>query len=120
MPCQGTLGAVRSKAIAGLDVTDAIVAGALTSEQMARQQNKGARGYERGSVARLDLGDGEAHAFPDSDVLEIPGVARLEAKVVVRKRHVISVVGLPVTLLDGSGAVIDLGTARIGSKRSGR
>ncbi len=156
MPCQGTLGAVRSKAIAGLDVTDAIVAGALTSEQMARQGTKGARGYERGSVARLDLGggalviegvvgqanlrrhhgkthlsaqgttvgqitaDGEAHTFPDTDVLEIPGVARLEAKVVVRKKHVISVVGLRVTLLDGSGAVIDLGTASIGSKRSGR
>lgn len=156
MPCQGTLGKVQTKSIAGFDLTDAIEVGVLNSEQWANQTRRRASGYERGSVASIDLGngslviegvvaqanvkrangktrfnargttvgqitaDGEPHKFPDSDVLEIPGVARLEAKVVERQKQVISVVGVRVTLLDGSGAVIDLGTARIGAKRSGR
>lgn len=155
MPCQGTLDKVQTKSIAGFDLTDAIAVGALNSEQWANQTRRRAAGYERGTVASLNLGggqlvvegvvaqanvkrangktrfnargttvgqitaDGEPHTFPDTDVLEIPGVARLEAKVVERKKQVISVVGVRVTLLDGSGAVIDLGTARIGAKRSG-
>ena len=64
--------------------------------------------------------DGEPQTFPDTGILEIPGVARLEEKIVEREAQSISVVGVRVTLLDGSGAVIDLGTASIGAKRSGR
>lgn len=156
MPCQGTLDKVQTKSLAGFDLTDAIAVGALNSEQWANQTPRRAAGYERGTVASIDLGggslviegivaqanvkrangktrfnalgttvgqitaDGEPQTFPDTDVLEIPGVARLEAKVVERGKQVISVVGVRVTLLDGSGAVIDLGTARIGAKRSGR
>lgn len=156
MPCQGTLGKVQTKSLAGFDLTDSIAVGALNSEQWANQTPRRAAGYERGTVASLNLGGGELvvegvvaqanvkrangktrfnargttvgritaggepRSFPDTDVLEIPGVARLEAKVVERKKQVISVVGVRITLLDGSGAVIDLGTARIGAKRSGR
>ena len=155
MPCQGTLGKVLKKRLAGLDLTDQIEVGALTSEQMANQTMNKAQGYERGSVASIDFGDGslviegivaranverkdgriqfntdgttvgtitadgEPQTFPDTGILEIPGVARLEAKVVERQAQSISVVGVRVTLLDGSGAVIDLGTASIGGKRSG-
>lgn len=64
--------------------------------------------------------DGERQSFPDTGVLEFPGVAKLEAKVVERRKQLTSVVGLRITLLDGTGAVIDLGTAKTGGKRSGR
>lgn len=151
MPCQGTGGKVQDKAIAGLDLTDAIEVGALTSEQWTTQTGQGTRAYERGSAAGIDLGDGalvidatvakanlvkprggklrfnakgttvgsvtvdgEPQTFPDTGVLEIPGVARLEAKVTKRTKQTFSVVGVRITLLDGSGGVIDLGTAKIG------
>lgn len=156
MPCQGTRGKVQSKAIAEVDLTDAIKVGAVTSAQRTDQTRGDATGFERGEVASINLGggdlvikgivaranvervngkirlntrgttvgqitvDGEPRRFPDTDVLEIPGVARLEARVVERKKQFISVVGVRLTLLDGSGAVIDLGTAKIGAKRSGR
>ena len=49
---------------------------------------------------------GQAERFPKTGVLEIPGVARLERAVVTKTRNGISVIGLRVTLLDGSGAVV--------------
>ena len=156
MPCQGTRGRVQSKAIAEVDLTDAIKVGAVASAQRTDQTGSDATGFERGRVASINLGggalvikgvvaranvervngkvrlntrgttvgritaDGEPRTFPDTGVLEIPGVATLEARVVDRTKRFISVVGVRVTLLDGSGAVIDLGTAKIGARRSGR
>jgi hypothetical protein len=156
MPCQGTLGKLQTKSLAGIDAPGLEI-GALTSEQKANQKGQRARAFERGSVASINLGDGalvvdgivgqanlrkdpgtrnrftvrgttvgritaggEPQTFPDTGVLEIPGVARLEPRVVTRTKQTISVVALRITLLDGTGAVIDLGNARIGGKRSGR
>ena len=56
---------------------------------------------------------GKTVTFPPTGVLEIPGVARLEQHVVSRTAHGIKVVALRVTLLDGSGAVINLGEAAL-------
>lgn len=156
MPCQGTGGAVKDKAIADVDLGGQIEVAAVASAQMARQDGDEARGWERGKVASISLGDGqlviegivgkanvrkdgrrptydargttvgsvtfdgERHSFPDTGVLEFPGVARLERKVVTRKRNAISVVALRITLLDGSLATIDLGNATIGTTPSGR
>jgi hypothetical protein len=64
--------------------------------------------------------EGDRQRFPDTGVLEIPGVARLERGVVTRERNAISVVALRITLLDGSLATIDLGNATIGTSPSGR
>ena len=156
MPCQGTRGELQTKSIAAVDLTDAIVLGALNSAQRTTQTPKRARAFERGSVGSFDLGggalvvdgvvaranmikttgrkvrfnargttvgtitaDGVPQTFPDTGVLEIDGVARLEAKVTDRTKQTFSVVGVRITLLDGSGAVIDLGTAKIGGKPSG-
>jgi hypothetical protein len=60
---------------------------------------------------------GQAQKFPKTGVLEIPGLAKLERGVVTRSHHGISVIGLRITLLDGSGAVIDLGEASLGIGR---
>jgi hypothetical protein len=56
---------------------------------------------------------GQKQVFPKSGVLRIPGVAELERSVVTRSHHGISVIGLRITLLDGSGAVIDLAEAKL-------
>ncbi len=57
--------------------------------------------------------NGETRTFPRTDVLNVPGVAKLERDIVSRTANGISVTALRVTLLDGSGAVIDLGRAKV-------
>ena len=70
---------------------------------------------ERGAVVA-----GREVAMPESGVLTVPGLVRLEKKVVSRKTNGISVVGLRLTLLDGSGAVVDLARANLQVSSSGR
>lgn len=62
--------------------------------------------------------DGDPHTIPPSGVLEIPGVIKIEEAVTTMTRGGIGVVALRVTLLDGSGAVIDLGIARVQVKKA--
>ena len=62
---------------------------------------------------------GEEMAFPDTDVIEIPGVLKLERSIVTKTKIGIQVIALRITLLDGTGAVIDLGTAKLAIARSG-
>lgn len=149
MPCQGTAGAVRSKALASLNLGGQVVVSGLASSERGVQTATRANGYERGEVAQLNLGNGalvvdgivgqanvkrtagkivrsakgsrvgsitangQAMGFPATGVLEIPGVAKLERRVITKTQTGISVIGLRVTLLDGSGAVIDLGEAKL-------
>ncbi len=149
MPCQGTYGARRRKAIASLDLGGQLVVKGLTSQQEASQSTRGAHGYEKAEIGRVNLGqgqlvvdgvvgrvhvarssqglvrtargtqvgtitaNGQVQTFPPTGILEIPGVARLERRVVTRSRTGITVVALRVTLLDGSGAVVDLGEATL-------
>jgi hypothetical protein len=56
---------------------------------------------------------GQKQTFPKTGVLEIPGLVKLERGVVTRSHNGISVIGLRITLLDGSGAVVDLGEASL-------
>lgn len=157
MPCQGTRGEVRDKALAGVDIDDgSIVVEGLASKQRGTNKKTSASGFEEGKVAELSLGNGqlvvqavvgranvtregrqlkanikgttfgsiiangEPQSFPDSDVIEIPGLVKIERNIVKRSANGISVVSLRLTLLDGSGAVIDLGTAKMYIRRSGR
>jgi hypothetical protein len=70
---------------------------------------KSAKGTRLGTVTA----NGETQTFPKTGVLEIPGVATLERAVVNRTHSGISVIGLRITLLDGSGAVINLAEAKL-------
>jgi hypothetical protein len=74
---------------------------------------KSVRGTELGTVTA----NGQVQKFPPTGVLEIPGVAKLERRVVTRSRSGLKVTALRVTLLDGSGAVIDLGEASMRVRR---
>ncbi len=145
MACQGTYGQVKKKSIAGVNLPGALDVDGLRVEQSSSQTEKLAKGYEKASIAKVNLGDGalvitgieavanvsrrhtgvtanangttigsivangQPMAFPDTGVLEIPGVAKLENKVVTRSKTGISVIALRLTLLDGTGAVVNLG-----------
>lgn len=155
MPCQGTGGDVRSKAISETDLTGGLLAQGLSTQESADQNRRRAHGYVQGSVARLSLGgrltaegivgrvnverlaggrlrrtiegttmgritvDGEPQTFPDTDVLEIPGFARLERNIVRKLEGGLHVIALRVTLLDGAGAVYNLGEAQLRVRASG-
>ncbi|MDN4173410.1 choice-of-anchor P family protein [Nocardioides sp. SOB77] len=64
--------------------------------------------------------DGESQAIPPpGQALEIPGLLRLEANVVEKTRLGIKVTAVRLTLLDGTGATVNLGNARLEIKPSG-
>jgi hypothetical protein len=156
MPCQGTLGVVKQRQLAGLDLGGQVVVGASKSQQLGDQNKRRAWGWERSTVSAINIGDGalkvsgivgqarvsrtgphlrkmttstagttvggiivngEAQDLPLDQTIEIPGVAKLEPKVVTKIRNGIQVTALRITLLDGSGAVIDLGTAKLSIRR---
>lgn len=148
MPCAGTAGELQQTELVDLDLAGQLVVEAARAEQRTQRRRGVASGFERGSVARINLGDGalvvdgivgkaavsrkgakvvrkasggvgsvtvngEATSFPETDVIEIEGLASIEQSVVKRYKTGLQVIGLQITLLDGSGAVIDLGKARM-------
>jgi hypothetical protein len=149
MPCQGTDGEVTGKKLASVDLGGTLDVSAVSATHMAVQRPGKSTGWERGSVAGIDIGDGQLVVdaivgqvsvtrdggkvttsfqgstvgrvtangdpmeFPDTGVIEVPGVARIERFVKDTSKNGASIVALRVTLLDGSGAVVDLGQARL-------
>jgi hypothetical protein len=70
-----------------------------------------------GSTVGTLLVDGEEREFPKSGVITIPGLLKIEENVVQRYASGMQVIGARLTLLDGSGAVIDIGVARVTIRR---
>ncbi|WP_183095406.1 choice-of-anchor P family protein [Nocardioides stalactiti] len=62
--------------------------------------------------------NGEPQEIPDTGTIEIPGLAKIEFGVETLFRGGIEVIALRITLLDGTGAVIDLGVARAQVKKA--
>lgn len=87
-----------------------VIHGIVGEASVARRSGhvtKSAKGTLLGSVSVA----GQEQTFPRTGVLEIPGIAKLERAVVTRTHSGIRVIGLRITLLDGSGAVINLAEA---------
>ncbi len=63
--------------------------------------------------------NGQPISLAALDDLEIPGVLRVDTDVVTRTKSGIEVVGVRITLLDGTGAVIDLAHAALNISGSG-
>jgi hypothetical protein len=109
----GAHGYERAK-VAKLDLGGGqLVVNAIVGKANVRRTAKGwvrtAKGTRIGSITA----NGQTQTFPPTGVIEIPGVAKLERRVVTRTKHGISVVALRITLLDGTGAVINLGEAQL-------
>ena len=83
---------------------------------------KTADGYVRdtlGTGIGSVMFQGDAQDVPDSGEFEIPGVALFEPNIVHKTARGVTVTALRVTLLDGRGAVIDLGYAKAFLQPSG-
>jgi hypothetical protein len=105
--------------VAGVDLGDgALVIDAVVGKATVARRDGG--GLER-SAAGTKIGsitvNGEPQDFPLDQTLTIPGVAELQPKVVQKLAGGLKVVALRVTLLDSSGAVIDLGVAKTTIRR---
>ena len=100
--------------VASMDLGDGqLVVDTIKGVVNVKRTDSGLTSNIKGSTIGSITANGEPQEFPPSDVLEIPGVARLERNVVEKTSAGLSVVALRVTLLDGSGAVIDLGNASL-------
>lgn len=64
--------------------------------------------------------NGERQDFPEMQPIEIPGIAKIEPNVVTKFKNGIQVVALRITLLDGTGGTVDLGTAKLRIGKSSR
>ena len=79
----------------------------------------GVKADTRGTKFLTATVNGEEYSFPELDGLSIPGLVKIETGVVTKHKSGIEVVAVRLTLLDGSGAVIDLGHARLSIVGSG-
>lgn len=57
--------------------------------------------------------NGTEYSFPELDGISIPGLVEIETGVVTKMKSGLDVVAVRLTLLDGTGATIDLGHARL-------
>ncbi|UMG94542.1 hypothetical protein MF408_11620 [Nocardioides sp. TF02-7] len=87
-----------------------VIEGVKARANVARRPGKIVRN-NRGSAALKITVNGTAYDVPLGG-LEIPGVVKIEEGVTTRTKRGIEVVGLRLSLLDGSAAVIDLGIAK--------
>lgn len=69
-------------------------------------------------VAEIVVDGTPRNLLPD-ETIEIPGLVKIENSLVTRKKRGIKVVALRLTLLDGTGAVIELGVVDLGIRGSG-
>ena len=61
--------------------------------------------------------NGTEYSFPELDGLSIPGLVEIETGVVKKFKSGIEVIAVRLTLLDGTGAVVDLGHAKLLDRR---
>ncbi len=85
----------------------------IVGQVTVTRTESGLKRTAKGTTVGRILLDGEELDFPDSDVIEIPGLLRLEQRIIKKVKNGLSVVALRVTVLDGTGAVIDLGIAKL-------
>jgi hypothetical protein len=95
-----------------------VVNGIRGVAEVTRNGNKINRSSAGTKVVEI-LVDGESTEIL-GDGLEIPGLAKLESKIIEKTKTGMKVVALRITLLDGSLAVIDLGAVNLGIKGAGK
>lgn len=89
------------------------VNGILGVANVKRERGKLTRNSDGSTVLEVII-DGQSYSLPALGELEIPGLAKLEDAVEIPTKNGLRVIGLRITLLDGTGAVVDLGVAQIG------
>lgn len=99
----------------------ALVVNALKGRvNVSRVKGKKPRVNYRGSQVAGITVDGETYTLPELDGLEIPGLVKIQTLVKEPMKNGGQITALRLTLLDGTGAVVNLGQARLRVFASGR
>lgn len=90
--------------------------GALVIKGIVAQANVSRKGSAmvrntNGTTVGSIRANGRTYRFPSTGVIQIPGLVKIQDKIVRRIKNGISVIALRITVLDGTGATIDLGLA---------
>ena len=96
-----------------------VVTGIVARAHVARDGGKVLRSANGSQIAKV-LVNGEVQRFPSTDTLVVPGIAKLERNIVDRSATGLRVTALRVTVLDGTGAVLNLGRASLAIRSAGR
>ncbi|WP_182524896.1 choice-of-anchor P family protein [Nocardioides dongkuii] len=88
--------------------------------RVVKAKGKKARVSYAGSTIGGITVDGERYSLPELDGIEIPGIAKVETLVKEKVKNGGRITALRLTLLDGTGAVVDLGQAYLKIRPSGR
>ncbi|MEN8706976.1 MAG: choice-of-anchor P family protein [Nocardioides marinisabuli] len=101
--------------IAKLDLGDgALVLDAIESKaKVTRLKNGRLKRSASAKVGAITAGGGDAQSLEDLDGLEIPGLLKIETGLKKKIKNGIRIIGLRITLLDGTGAVVDLATSKV-------
>ncbi len=109
---------MESSHVAQLDLGGQLVIDAINSKvNVKRQANGKLKRKARASVGSITLG-GEPQSLDQLGELEIPGLAKIETGLTKKIRGGIRVVGVRLTLLDGTGAVLDFATSKLSISES--
>lgn len=120
---KGSQTASRAKGIEGstvarLDLGDgALVLEAIDSKVKVVRTGDRIKRSGGATFGSLTVG-GEPQSLEGLDGLEIPGLARIETGLKKKIKDGIRVIGVRITLLDGTGAVIDLATSKLSIRES--
>lgn len=108
-------GGYESASVAGLTLgplhIDAIKA-VVNVERKGRGLKKLVRNTKGTTLGAITV-NGQRQEFPDTGVIEIPGLLRLTPNIVNKVKSGIAVTALRIELLDGTGATVNLGHAKL-------
>jgi hypothetical protein len=100
--------------VASINLGDgALVITGIQGQANVERTRTGMTADTKGTKFLTATANGTEYSFPELDGLEIPGLVKIETGVTEKLKSGIDVVAVRLTLLDGSGAVIDLGHARL-------
>lgn len=104
--------------IAKVDLGDGalVISGIVAKANVSRNGDTLVRNTAGTRVGSI-VANGRSYTFPSTGVIQIPGLVKIQDRIVRRIKNGISVIALRLTLLDGSGAVVDLGMAELQVRR---
>lgn len=102
-------------AVASVNLGDGALQIDAVKGKVTVQREKGKKpkvSFDGSQVAGITV-DGETYTLPELDGLEIPGLVKIETLIKEKLKNGGRITALRLTLLDGSGAVVDIGKAAL-------
>ncbi|MBU2074057.1 MAG: hypothetical protein KJ938_06445 [Actinobacteria bacterium] len=104
--------------VARIDVADQLVIEALESKvNVTRRADGKLKRNAKASFGSITLG-GEPQSLDQLGELEIPGLAKIQTGLKKKIKGGIRMIGVRITLLDGTGAVLDFATSKLSISES--